>query len=101
MYCEDIDLCRRVWNLELVVTFVPEALAVHEGGGSLPRATLLPVLAASRLRYARKHQSRTVAALERAGVAAGALTHAVVTRGGRQARRGHLNAFARALRGPG
>ena len=101
MYCEDIDLCRRVWDLDLVVTFVPEALAVHEGGGSLPRATLLPVLAASRLRYARKHQSRTVAALERAGVAAGALTHAVVTRGGRQARRGHLNAFARALRGPG
>jgi len=99
MYCEDIDLCRRVWDLDLVVTFVPDSVAVHEGGRSLPRAMLLPVLAASRVRYAQKHRRRGVAVLERVGVAAGALTHAVLTRGGREARRGHLNAFARVLRG--
>jgi hypothetical protein len=49
------------------------------------------------VRYARKHQPIHVAVLERAGVAAGALTHAVVTRGGKDARRGHLQAFARAF----
>ena len=97
LYCEDIDLCRRIRDLGLDVRYEPAAVAVHEGGASMPRAALLPVLAASRVRYARKHQPAPVAALERAGVAAGALTHAVITRGGTEARRGHLRAFARAL----
>jgi GT2 family glycosyltransferase len=96
LYCEDIDLCRRIRDLGLTVRYEPGAAAVHEGGASMPRAALLPVLAASRVRYARKHQPLHVAVLERAGVAAGALTHAVVTRGGKDARRGHLQAFARA-----
>jgi hypothetical protein len=49
------------------------------------------------VRYARKHQRPAVALLERLGVATGALTHAIVTRGGLQARRGHLRALGRAL----
>jgi hypothetical protein len=49
------------------------------------------------VRYAKKHQPAGAALLERAGVALGALTHAVVTTGGREARRGHLRAFARAV----
>jgi hypothetical protein len=72
-------------------------VAVHEGGASAPRTALLPVLAASRVRYARKHQPWHRALLERLGVILGGLTHAVVTRGGRAARQGNLRAVARAL----
>jgi N-acetylglucosaminyl-diphospho-decaprenol L-rhamnosyltransferase len=97
LYCEDLDLCRRIREAGLDVHFEPEAVVVHEGGASAPRAALLPVLAASRVRYAKKHQPGRMAFLEQVGVALGALTHAVVTRGGREARRGHLLAFARAV----
>lgn len=97
LYCEDLDLCRRLRDAGLEIRFEPGAVAVHEGGASAPRASLLPVLAASRVRYARKHQRASVALLERLGVALGALTHAVVARGGLAARRGHLRAFARAV----
>jgi GT2 family glycosyltransferase len=97
MYCEDIDLCRRIRDLSLEISFDPEATVVHEGGASMPRAALLPVLASSRMRYAAKHQSQPVALLERAGVATGALTHAIVSRGGLETRRGWLRAFVRAV----
>ena len=43
------------------VRFVPAALAEHEGGASAPRARLLPILAASRIRYSAKHDSAPVA----------------------------------------
>jgi N-acetylglucosaminyl-diphospho-decaprenol L-rhamnosyltransferase len=97
MYCEDIDLCRRLRDAGYELRFVPDAVVTHEGGASAPRASLLPVLAASRVRYARKHRGRVGALLERGGVALGALTHALVSRGGRAARAGHLRAFRRAL----
>ena len=69
----------------------------HEGGGSAPRASLLPVLAASRLHYAEKHWSRPAAVLERTGVALEALTRIAVSRGGRAARAGHARALLVAL----
>jgi hypothetical protein len=97
LYCEDIDLCRRIWDAGRRVLYEPDALCVHEGGASHPRAGLLPVLAASRLRYARKHRGRVAAALERAGVALGEATHALVGRGGPQVRRGHARALRLAL----
>jgi len=94
MYCEDTDLCKRVWDLGRGIRYEPEAIVMHVGGGSAPRASLLPVLATSRIRYARKHRSAIYAVLERIGVALGALTHMAVSRGGRAARAGH----ARSLR---
>jgi N-acetylglucosaminyl-diphospho-decaprenol L-rhamnosyltransferase len=97
LYCEDKDLCRRVRDKGYDVRFVPEAVAVHEGGASAPRAGLLQVLAASRIRYACKHRSRAAAELERAGVALNALTHVAVSRGGRAARAGHVAALRAAL----
>jgi N-acetylglucosaminyl-diphospho-decaprenol L-rhamnosyltransferase len=97
LYCEDLDLCRRLHDLGLELRYEPAAVAVHEGGASAPRAALLPILAASRVRYALKHQTRAIAAVERLGIAAGALTHALVSRRGRTARRGWLRAFARAF----
>jgi hypothetical protein len=93
MYCEDKDLCRRIRAAGYDVRFEPEAVARHEGGASAPRASLLPVLAESRVRYARKHSGRVTAAAERAGVGLGALTHMVVSKGGRAARSGHASAL--------
>jgi N-acetylglucosaminyl-diphospho-decaprenol L-rhamnosyltransferase len=94
MYCEDIDLCRRITETGWELAYEPGATVVHVGGASAPRTGLVPVLAASRIRYAAKHEPRPRAALERIGVALEAITHLVVCRGGRAARRGH----ARALR---
>ena len=96
-YSEDVDLCKRIWERGYEVRFVPSAVAEHEGGGSAPRAGLLPILAASRIRYSEKHDGRLVAGLVRATVALGALTHAPVART-RAARRGHLRALGVALR---
>jgi N-acetylglucosaminyl-diphospho-decaprenol L-rhamnosyltransferase len=98
MYCEDIDLCRRLRDAGWSVRFEPGAVVHHEGGASAPSASLLPVLAASRVRYARKHRSRPAAALERLGIALGALTHMLVARGGRPARAAHARSFLRAVR---
>jgi N-acetylglucosaminyl-diphospho-decaprenol L-rhamnosyltransferase len=93
LYCEDIDLCKRLRGAGFDIRFVPDATAVHEGGASAPRASLLPVLAASRVRYAKLHQRKPVALLERLGIALGAASHAVVTRGGIATRKGHLRAM--------
>ena len=64
------------------------------GGESSPRAKLLPVLAASRIRYARKHRGVAGEVAERAGVALGAATHGLVGRGGWAVRAGHCRAIA-------
>jgi GT2 family glycosyltransferase len=100
MYCEDTDLCRRLWSSGLKVRFEPEAVVTHEGGASAPRAELLPVLAASRLRYAAKHAATPAAFLERVGIGLGALTHVAVGRGGKAARAGHARALRQAITGP-
>lgn len=98
MYCEDTDLCRRIGGLGLTVRFEPSATAVHAGGASAPRVSLLPILADSRVRYALRHRRATAALAERIGVALSSLTHAAVSSGGSAARREHLLAAARALR---
>ena len=93
MYCEDIDLCRRLRNAGHQLLFEPSADVVHLGGASAPRASLLPVLGASRLRYAAKHRSRFRRRLEQLGIALGALTHMIAGRGGRTTRAGHPRAL--------
>jgi len=98
LYCEDTDLCRRLRDGGYGVRFEPGATCCHRGGDSAPRGSLLPVLATSRIRYARKHRSRPAAALERFGVSLGALTH-VVTPRGRVVRAGHARALRAALLG--
>jgi N-acetylglucosaminyl-diphospho-decaprenol L-rhamnosyltransferase len=103
MYSEDKDLCRRIWSSGREVRYEPSALVVHRGGVSAPRASLLPVMAASRVRYARKHHRAPLALLERLAVSLLALTHVVVSRGGRARRAGHAAALlvALGLRSPG
>jgi N-acetylglucosaminyl-diphospho-decaprenol L-rhamnosyltransferase len=99
MYCEDKDLCRRAVRAGWEVNYEPSAVVVHAGGASAPRAALLPVLAASRVRYAKKHHGSVGALAERVGVGIGALTHLLVTRNGRAARIGHARALAVTVRG--
>jgi GT2 family glycosyltransferase len=91
LYSEDKDICCRTWQLGHEVRFDPEAVATHEGGASAPRGALLPVRAASRLRYSRKHRPPVLAMLERVGVALGAATHGLA--GQRSLRSGHLRAL--------
>jgi N-acetylglucosaminyl-diphospho-decaprenol L-rhamnosyltransferase len=93
MYCEDTDFCRRLWDAGLEVRYEPDALVRHVGGASVPRGELLPVLASSRVRYAWKHHGPVAAALERFGIALGALTHLLLARSS-TTRAGH----ARSLR---
>lgn len=100
MYCEDIDLCRRLRSSGYGLVFEPAAVVEHEGGASTPTGQLVPVLAASRLRYAAKHRSRAYTLLERGGIALGALTHATLGRGGRAVRAGHLKALRLATTQP-
>lgn len=98
LYCEDKDLCRRAWDAGCTVRYEPAAQALHVGGVSAPRGELLPVLAASRIRYAHKHERGWRPAAERVGVAVGGLTHALLGRGDRVVRKGHARAALRALR---
>jgi GT2 family glycosyltransferase len=93
LYCEDIDLCKRVHDLGFDVVFEPEAVAVHAGGKSGSRPALYPTLAESRIRYAKKHRSRPDQFLERLGIALVALTHMVVTQGGIDPRAGHARSL--------
>jgi N-acetylglucosaminyl-diphospho-decaprenol L-rhamnosyltransferase len=93
LYGEDVDLCRRVQNAGYTVRFEPAARSAHIGGASAPRARLLPLLAASRIRYARIHRGPAAAFIERVGVALGELTHAAFTTKGHATRTGHVKAF--------
>ena len=80
MYCEDVDLCRRSWDSGDTVVYTPEAVCVHAGGASAPRSELIPVLARSRIRYARKHFDRRRALAYRAGVGLVGLSHVLFAR---------------------
>jgi hypothetical protein len=93
LYCEDKDLCWRLRRAGYDVRYEPRAVCVHEGGVSGSRSALLPVLAASRLQFARKHGGRAVALLERIGVGLYALLRVLLSRGGLAARAGHARAF--------
>lgn len=97
LYSEDTDLCRRINDAGFEIRYEPTARATHAGGGSAPRAELLPVLAESRIRYAQKHRGRGVAMLERGAVGLESALRAALSRGGRGARLGHVRALASIL----
>jgi GT2 family glycosyltransferase len=93
LYCEDIDLCKRIHDAGFEVRYEPTCVVVHTGGASGARSALLPTLAESRLRYARKHRNRWWRLLERIGFALGSFTHVVVSRGGLATRAGHARSL--------
>jgi N-acetylglucosaminyl-diphospho-decaprenol L-rhamnosyltransferase len=97
LYCEDTDLCRRLWAAGHVVRFEPAAEVWHVGGASSEPGETQAVAARSRVLYARKHMGRARAVLEATGVALGEATRAVakVRRSG--SRRSHVRALKAAL----
>lgn len=98
LYSEETDLFRRLRAAGWAARYEPRAVAYHEGGGSAPRNTTTRIWARSRVRYARKHHGAAVALLEAVGVAAGAMTHAVVWIHRPARVRGHAAAARAALR---
>jgi GT2 family glycosyltransferase len=97
LYGEDMDLGARLWEAGGRVRYEPEATAHHEGGHSAPHTSLFAVLARSRMRFASKHYSRGNARLQRLGLAAGALTHVLVSVPRPLYRRGHAAALRATL----
>lgn len=93
LYVEDVDFCWRVSRAGLDVVYSPDAVCVHEGGRSLPRAGLLPMLAASRLQYAKRYRGAIGAIAERVGIGIGEGLRTIVGRGESGHRRGHLRAL--------
>jgi hypothetical protein len=99
MYCEDMDLCRRLRNLGLDVVFEPRARVTHISGASAPWSAMHPVLTESRVRYIKKHFGRGRAFSARAGVAVGELARIAISRGGRHRRATHVRSLRVALAG--
>jgi N-acetylglucosaminyl-diphospho-decaprenol L-rhamnosyltransferase len=98
LYCEDTDLCLRLWQAGHEVRFEPAALVRHVGGASSGAGETQAIAARSRIYYARKHQSRLAARLEALGVALDEATHAAAALTRPANRRGHVKALRAALR---
>jgi N-acetylglucosaminyl-diphospho-decaprenol L-rhamnosyltransferase len=98
LYCEDTDLCARLWQAGHAVRFEPAALVRHVGGASSGAGETQAIAARSRIYYARKHRSRIAARLEALGVALDEATHAAAALTRPANRRGHMAALRAALR---
>jgi N-acetylglucosaminyl-diphospho-decaprenol L-rhamnosyltransferase len=93
LYCEDTDLCLRLWQSGRSVRYEPTALVRHVGGASSGAGETQPIAARSRVYYARKHRGRVVARLEALGVALDEATHAAAAVRRPANRRGHMAAL--------
>ena len=97
LYSEETDLFRRLQSRGWRARFEPQATAYHQCNGSAPRDSTAPILAQSRVRYARKHHGALVSLLEAVGVAIEALIRAAVWARRPARRRGHLASARAAL----
>jgi N-acetylglucosaminyl-diphospho-decaprenol L-rhamnosyltransferase len=97
LYCEDTDICRRLWDAGHAVRFEPRAEVHHVGGASSGAGETQAIAARSRVLYARKHLPRAVARLEALGVALSEATHVLSSMTRPASRRGHAKALRAAL----
>jgi hypothetical protein len=95
LYSEETDLFLRLRRRGWRARYEPAATAFHKCNGSAPRDATAPILARSRVRYARKHHGALVALLEAIGVTIDALVRAAAS-ARRPARRHGQIASARA-----
>jgi N-acetylglucosaminyl-diphospho-decaprenol L-rhamnosyltransferase len=98
LYAEETDLFKRLAANGWTAGYEPGATSWHEGQGSADANATEPIRAASRVRYARKHHGRMIGALEGAGLALGALMHALMWVHKPSRALGHLAAARTALR---
>jgi GT2 family glycosyltransferase len=97
LYCEDTDICVRVWEAGQRVRYEPAAEVHHVGGASSGAGETQAIAARSRVVYARKHLPRSRARLEAVGVALGEATHVLSSLTRPASRRGHAKALRAAL----
>jgi N-acetylglucosaminyl-diphospho-decaprenol L-rhamnosyltransferase len=98
LYCEDTDICRRLWDAGRSVRFEPAAVARHVGGASSGAGETQAIAARSRVLYARKHMGSAAARIQALGVALGEATHAAASLPRPASRRGHMAALRAATR---
>jgi N-acetylglucosaminyl-diphospho-decaprenol L-rhamnosyltransferase len=98
LYCEDMDVCRRLRSAGHEIRYVPAAGARHIGGASSAPGETLGIYARSRVRYARRHYRRALVPLEAAGIAVGAVSHIVSAARRPALRRGHRAALRAVIR---
>ena len=98
LYSEETDLFKRLAAAGWRAGFEHRATARHIGYRSADPNTTEHIRAVSRVRYARKHHGRLVAALEATGVALGAVAHAAAWLRHPPRARGNLVAARAALR---
>jgi N-acetylglucosaminyl-diphospho-decaprenol L-rhamnosyltransferase len=97
LYCEDTDICLRLWEAGHSVHFEPRALVRHVGGASSGAGETQAIAARSRVYYARKHRGPLAARLEAFGVALDEALRALAHLRRPANRRGHLAALRAAL----
>jgi N-acetylglucosaminyl-diphospho-decaprenol L-rhamnosyltransferase len=97
LYCEDTDLCLRLWQAGHTVRFEPAALVRHVGGASSGAGETQPIAARSRVYYARKHRGRVAARMEALGVALDEALHVAAALTRPATRRGHVAALRAVL----
>jgi GT2 family glycosyltransferase len=97
LYCEDTDICRRLWDGGWSVRFDAGAEVHHIGGASSGAGETQAIAARSRVIYAEKHLGPSGALTQRVGVALGELTHAIASLPRPASRRGHLAALRAVL----
>jgi GT2 family glycosyltransferase len=62
LYSEETDYCRRLRQAGVGIRYVPDAVAIHRGGGSGSGPALVALTQVNRLRYFRKYHGRLTSA---------------------------------------
>lgn len=99
LWFEDVDLCQRIRDLDRTIRYVPEAVAVHAGGHSIPslsRAEREEYWYGNLLRFGDKHFAARGYAALKSCVLAGLVLRWIASwgvRSGGEARRAYMRAF--------
>jgi GT2 family glycosyltransferase len=100
LYCEDIDICKRIWEAGSTVRFAADSTVHHIGGASSETGETRAIAARSRVIYAQKHFAPRRAWLERLGIALGEFTHALAALHRPAARDGYVSALRAVVSAP-
>ncbi len=93
MYCEDKDICTRLWKAGYSVEYEPAIVCEHDGGAGseASRGARRSMLTRSRMLYAAAHSGRATVILEGLGLALEAALRVIVGPGGMHGRRARID----------